>query len=316
MELFLKTFLAVIEIFLITTAGYFFFKINIFKRVYKALLFYTINIAIPVLILYRLATKFSASLLSQSILLPFYGLFLILLGYFVGKKAADVLKVKNYKMNIFIAMMMFTNCGYLPLPLFAALFKGYNIAIAQIYVFFITFIYISLIWSIGVNILRNDKKVKQGKFSFKITMPFLAVIVGVILAQLNIKNYISINVKLFMEYVGKSGEMLIMFIMGGGLSSVRIKNIKIDKTILFLTLFRLIILPLTILPVIIFLKLDFILRAVLLVEAGVPPAVNIVIINQQYGKSKDLDFIMSSMIINYIFAIITIPLLIFIAQIL
>ncbi len=313
MKIFLTSLFAIIKIFLITVAGYFFFKIKIFKKLYKPLLFYTINISIPILILYRLITKFNFNLFIETISLPLYGLLLIWLGYFLGKKFAPFLNIPAQKRNVFVSIMMFSNCGYLPLPLFESIFKGDDIALSQIYVFFIGLVYTSLIWSIGVNMLTHSDKILQ-KTRFKLTVPFCAVIAGIFLSFLNVKNLLVPELESLIKIITKSGVLLVMFIMGGGLSSVNLSHIKIDNSVIFITLFKLIVLPLLVVPVIFIIKMNPVLKTVFIVEAGVPPAVNLVIITLKYGKSKNIDFLLSSMISTYIVSIFTLSFLIFISH--
>lgn len=312
MEIFLTSLQATIKIFLITAAGYVFFKIKTANKLYKPLIFYTINIAIPILILYRLITKFDLTLFIKSLFLPIYGIFLILSGYIIGKKLISVLNIPEEKHNTFIATMMFSNCGYLPLPLFQSIFTGNDIAISQIYVFFISIVYTLSIWSIGVNMLKVSNNIKKERF--KLTPPFYAIILGILLSFLNAKELLFPYLETAMEIIGESGVLLVMFIMGGGLSSVKFQNIKIDKSILSIVIARLIIFPLIVLPTFLLLHIDSILRIVLIVEAGVPPAVNLVIITQKYGNNKNIDFLLSAMITTYVASIFTLSFLISIVQ--
>ncbi|MBN1897242.1 MAG: AEC family transporter, partial [Spirochaetes bacterium] len=210
-----KAFISIIQIFLITTAGYIFFRIRTFKQLYRPLLFYTVNFALPVLIIYRLITKFNFELFLQTLSLPLYGAFLIFWGYFVGKQLVPHMNLRAEKKNIFISLMMFSNIGYLPLPLFESVFQGDDIALAQIYVFFIALVYTSLIWSVGVNMLRHREGVFQ-RTKFKVTAPFLALLSGVALSFLDLKTYITGPVESVIRSVGTSGVYLVMFIMGGG----------------------------------------------------------------------------------------------------
>ncbi len=312
MEIFLTSLQATIKIFLITAFGYVFFKIKITNKLYKPLIFYTINIAIPILILYRLITKFDLTLFIKSLFLPLYGIFLIFSGYIIGKKLIHILNIPKEKQNTFIASIMFTNCGYLPLPLFQSIFTGNDIAISQIYVFFISIVYTLSIWSIGVNMLKVSNNVKKERF--KLTPPFYAIILGILLSFFNTKRLLFPYLETVIKIIGESGVLLVMFMMGGGLSSVKFRSIKIDKPVVSIIISRLIIFPLIILPALLLFHIDSVLRIVLIVEAGVPPAVNLVIITQKYGNNKNIDFLLSVMITTYVISIFTLSFLIFVVQ--
>jgi|YNPMSStandDraft_1061717.scaffolds.fasta_scaffold23576_2 predicted permease len=312
MNLFLVSFYATLKIFIFIVAGYFLFKLKYFKKLYSILLFYTVNIAIPVLILYRFSTTFNLVMLKKSILLPIYGFILIVLGYFIGKKLSNILNLPLDKKNYFISSLMFSNCGYYPLPLFQTIFQGEDIALAQIYIFFFGFIYTTLIWSWGLNIITNKNFEKIGRFKFSV--PFYAIIIGILLSFINIKKFLLPEIEYIVKIISESGMILILILMGGGLSDVKLKNIKIGTAVIIVTLFRLIFLPLIAIPFIYFMKFDLIFRTVLLVETGVPVAVNIVIISQKYNKNSKIEFLFSIIVLNYLASIFTVPILIFVAQ--
>ncbi len=312
MNYFLISFISIVKLFSLALGGYLFFKIKIFHKYYKYLLYYVVDIGLPILIIVRMAKKINYHNFNQYIIIFFAGVTILLTGFLLGLIFAKIFKIEEKYKSIFLGLMTFTNMGYLPIPLFESIFKGEAAIQAQLYVFIIIIPFHLLLWSIGVPLILN-RKFKLKELRFKITTPFVAVLIGLILPFLKIPQTFFNTIEPGFSILAKSLNPLIMIMLGGSFANMSLNNIKFDRYVFAVILAKLLFLPLIALIVIINLNFDTVLKIFLLVEFSVPPAVNIVIINKRYGGTEEnLKFILSSMVYTYIFSIISLPLLLFI----
>ncbi len=314
MELFLTPFLSILKLFLIAVIGYVVFKNKFFHRFYSILLHYTIDFALVVLILNRFIYGLNKDLLLSFKFLLITGFGIIICGLFIGKLALKVFKIAEKKESLFLAIMAFANSGYLPLPLVEAMFKGQEMISAQIYIFFITIPLTLSIWSVGVPLVLNEG-INFKHLKFRLTSPFIAVFVGIILALLNFKSIIPYPVKQGLDVISITLSPAIMLMLGGAFSSFNLSHVKFNKDVFITILFKLLIYPCLALPFILMSNFNPVLKTVLLIETAVPPAVNLAIINKRYSTKKsneNLFYLLSNLVYTYIFCILSIPIILMI----
>lgn len=309
MELFFTPFLSISKLFLIAVLGYVIFRHPYFHRFYKIVLHYTIDFALVILIFNRFVYGLNWELLSNGKYLLIVGFGIIFIGFIIGYFIIRIFNIAENKKYLFIAIMGFANSGYLPLPLAEALFQGQDMILAHIYIFFITIPFTVSIWSFGVPLILNEK-LKINKFHFRLTTPFVALVVSMILALFNIKAVIPLSVKKGLDLISLTLSPAIMLMLGGAFSNFNLKHIKFSKDVFLTILFKLIIYPSLALIGLSFLDLNNILKIVLLIEFAVPPAVNLAIINKRYSTLKTNDnlcYLLSNLVFTYIACIITLP---------
>ncbi len=309
MGIFLTTFLSILKLFLIAVGGYLLFKNKVINKYYKILLHYTVDFALVILIFNRFIYGLNAELFKSLKLLLIIGFGIIIFGLIIGKIALKIFKIADKKESLFLAVMAFANSGYLPLPLVESIFKGQELITSQIYIFFITIPLTISIWSIGVPLVLNEG-INLKRFRFRLTSPFIAVIISMVLALLNFKKIIPFPVKEGLDVISLTLSPAIMLMLGGAFSNFNLSNVRFNKDIFITILFKLLIYPALTLPLLLVSNFNFVLKTVLLIETAVPPAVNLVIINKRFstGKSKEnLSYLLSNLVFTYIFCIISMP---------
>jgi|GEM_PF-3035901 len=316
MTLFLTTFLSILKLFLIAAVGYLVFKNRYFNRYYRILLFYTVDFALVILIFNRFVYGLDLRLLASSKFLLLIGFGIIICGFLLGHLVLKIFNIAKNKTSLFLAVMAFANSGYLPLPLVESIFQGQEMITAQIYIFFITIPLTLCIWSIGVPLVLNEKLTLK-KIKFRLTAPFVAVIVSMVLALLNIKMVIPISVKKGLDLISLTVTPAIMLMLGGAFSNFNLSKVRFNKDVFVTILFKLLIYPALALPFILMTRFNFVLKTVLLIETAVPPAVNLAIINKRYctAQSKDnLSYLLGNLVFTYIFCILSLPIVLTLLQ--
>ncbi len=241
---------------------------------------------------------------------------LIFAGFLFGKLILKFISVAKNKEYLFLAILGFSNVGYLPIPLMEAIFHGNALIQSQIYIFFFIIPFNLLIWSIGIPLSLNEK-ISFEKFHFKITTPFVTIVVSLLLSFILGKITIPHFIEEGMNIIGESVNPAIMIMLGGAFSEFNLTKIKFDKDVLVIIVTKLILFPLIAIPLIILSNFNEVLKLVLLVEVSVPPAVNLVIINKRYANEKseeNLTYLLSSLVYTYIFSVFSIPLLVALFQ--
>jgi len=316
MALFVTTFLSILKLFLIAVAGYLIFKSRYFNRYYSILLFYTVDFALVILIFNRFIYGLDLQLLASSKFLLVIGFGIIICGFLLGRLVLKIFKIAENKKYLFLAIMAFANSGYLPLPLVESIFQGQEMINAQIYIFFITIPLTLSIWSVGVPLVLNEG-ITFKKMKFRITAPFVAVIVSMFLAFLNIRTLIPVPVKKGMDLVSLTLSPAIMLMLGGAFSNFNLTKVRFNKDVFVTILFKLLIYPALALPFILMTRFSFVLKTVLLIETAVPPAVNLAIINKRYSTAQskeNLSYLLTNLVFTYIFCIISLPIVLTLLQ--
>ncbi len=297
-------FLASLKILLISLAGYIAAKKGILDRaVLSSLSRLLVNLFLPAFIFYHTVSGVSVDELSNWWAFPLIAVGIFVLSGIVGIIAAALLKVKSKRE--FLSVLLFQNCGYMPLLLISSLFKGEEQAVLYVYVFLFLILFNLLIWSLGVFMLSGGSDVRKTvKKAFN--PPFVATVVSVILVFLRAKSFIPEFVFDFARVLGQPVLPLSMLVLGG-LLAVNCLTCKVDNRALYGAVFvKLIVLPLIGVFIVRSLNISNLLKWFILVELAVPSAVSLVIITEAYGG--DSSFISQALLYTGLLSIITLPL--------
>lgn len=178
--------------------------------------------------------------------------------------------------------LLFSNCGYIGIPLVQSLFGGEGI----IYITMVIAVFYTLTWTVGVSLMT-------GKTSFKSTLKHLctpgiiAVVLGLICFVLKIK-----IPSVFLEPLSDIGNMntpLAMLIAGSTLAGTNILKCIGNVRVYLLTAVRLLLLPAICGGVLFFAKrlsIDTMVLTVVLVAMACPSAVITTMFSHRYGKNS------------------------------
>jgi malate permease and related proteins len=236
------------------------------------------------------------------LLLSFVASFLCLLLIF------GVASIIYRKDGLSIFTSIFTNSGFMGIPLVIALFSQEAVFVLSP---FLSWLFV-IQWTLGIVVITKD--IKSMSLVKVITNP---VIVGTILGVLVYFLHIPIPA-VFDEFLSRIGAMLMpvaMIVLGSSFTNLSIKSTLLDMRVWIMVLVRLFILPLFVLLALTLIAKDYPLVAyTLLVAMSAPIGANVAILAQQYNR--DTQLAASQIMMTTLFSIISMPLMVAIANIL
>lgn len=236
-------------------------------------------------------------------LLVSFGASFILLLLIIG--IATVIYRKD---GLSIFASIFTNAGFMGIPLVVALFSQEAVFVLSP---FLSWLFV-IQWTLGIVVVTKDPR----SMSFKkviLNPVIIATIVGVIVYFLHIP-----IPEVLDEFLSRIGAMLMpiaMIVLGSSFAHLSFKNVFLDARVWLMVLVRLFVLPLFVVVALSVIAKDFELVAyTLLVAMSAPIGANVAILAQQYNK--DTTLAASQIMLTTLFSIISMPLMVFIADML
>lgn len=202
---------------------------------------------------------------------------------------------------------IFSNCGFMGLPLDMALFGSNGVFYGAAYIA----VFNIVSWSYGVILMnkgRNDYQLSWQKVF--INPGTIGVLIALILFLCSIKLpepiYDAIN------YVGSLNTPIPMFIIGSGMVGMSLKQLFSDKSIYVAVLVRLVLVPLVLITVLYLLKVEPIIAGVCLVGASAPSAALTSMFSVKF--KQDTAAAINIISLSTLVSIITMPFLIALLQ--
>lgn len=212
------------------------------------------------------------------------------------------------KDGLSIFASIFTNSGFMGIPLVVALFSQEAVFVLSP---FLSWLFV-IQWTLGIVVVTKDPR----SMSFKkviLNPVIIATIVGVIVYFLHIP-----IPEVLDEFLSRIGVMLMpvaMIVLGSSFAHLSFKNVFLDARVWLMVLVRLFVLPLFVVVALSVIAKDFELVAyTLLVAMSAPIGANVAILAQQYNK--DTTLAASQIMLTTLFSIISMPLMVFIANML
>lgn len=196
--------------------------------------------------------------------------------------------------------VVFTNCGFMALPLLDALYGSYGIFLASSFIVANNL----LLWSYGIAQLSSDDMPRASRVrSILINPGTVSVVIGLLffLTPLNLP---AMPAKV-VSYMASLNTPVAMIILGAFLAQCDLRACFRDKQVQFVTALRLIIMPLITLAVLLMLPLESTLRHSMLVSASAPVAMVCSMFAQVYGT--DYLFSTRAVALSTLLSAITIP---------
>jgi malate permease and related proteins len=138
-----------------------------------------------------------------------------------------------------------------------------------------------------------------------VRMPIVyGAIAGVIFHQLHIE--IGGSVAQALDLVADSAIPTIMIILGMQLAKISLRNVQIEK-LTYSLLLKLFLSPLVAFGITLFLPIDDMLKAIMILMAAMPSAANTTMYALQFGTEPD--FVSSATLVSTLFSLITLPVL-------
>lgn len=296
------TVLSLLKIFLMMLPGVYFGRKNIIEeKQCEGISSIVVNVAWPCLVITALQMDFSETLLLNSGLLAATFVVISGLAYVVGMGLCRVLKTDNQITYLIIYMFLFSNTGFMGIPVCETLYGEEGIfyaalmdSLSDVFVFTVGTYLVKK--SMGVTIKNNPKEL--------ITPGLMSIVIGVTLFLMDIKLPVFLGETL--SIVGGITTPLAMFIIGYKLGKMNLKDMLGDGKVYIVSGFRLLILPVIVLVSLTITGVELtVLTKVIAMEFAMPVATCTVIFVEQYRGNTE--FASKCVLLSTLLSVVTIP---------
>lgn len=304
MVYFLPIFKAVSVIFIIIVVSGVMIRKNILKREHiSALSQITVILFLPCLIFSKIVLYFKPDQFPMWWVLPLVAGAMILLG--IGITSLFYLG-QHKKNRPYIAISAFMNANYMVLPIGEMAFSDQFDQFSA-YTFLFVIGVIPMLWSIGKFMITSDS---NSKFSFKsmFTPPFVASILGTVVVLSTLSRYIPDAVILPIDFLGKAAVPSATLVLGATIGTISLKRMPALVDIFKVLATKLFILPIITIFILLQTAIPYthpLIADILVIQASVAPATQIIIQVKKYGG--DVDKIGGMMLVSYAVCVLTIP---------
>jgi hypothetical protein len=244
--------------------------------------------------------QISPAVLMNMVIALFCALFVHLFTAIFGKLL--YLKYPEKTGKILLLSAIFSNCGFMGLPVLEGLFGKEGVFYGSLYIV----IYNILIWTLGITIIRgklNSKSVKELIFNPAI----IAVIIGFIFFFFSIK--LPSPVYTVLDLTGGMTTPVSMFIIGSMLAEIDLIQMLKGWTVYLGCVVRLLAVPLLIYPIFLVMGLPEGIFKIILISAAMPVGAMVAIFAEKFDG--DVNLASRLVVISTALSIITLPMVVF-----
>lgn len=293
---------------ILVLTGFLASKVKVITAASKDLLAKIIyNITLPLLLLTNFShIDITPRILSNSLLILLLAAFVILFMLFIGWVTTKVFRMEPGEAKVFKVHSMLGNIAYMGFPVILAVFGKEGLLYASIF----SLVSNLLMWTVGVLIINQGKKISTKENLRHIINPNLvAVITGFVLFIASIK-----LPKFFLDSLGSLGGTttnLSMLYIGSVLYFANVKQLAKNKIVYILSMNKLIIVPSILLGLFILINtllpvgIDPLVISVLIMQAAMPCMVSVVIMINVLGEDDSLAT--ANVFVSTLLCIITLP---------
>lgn len=230
------------------------------------------------------------------ILVAIYFVILIVLGFIIPM----VLLVKGTEKYQYNLMTLFSNVGFMAIPVLSALYGDS----ATIYIIFYVLVYNVLAYSYGIFLCVKTKEGK-GKFDWKVM--WNPGLVGAILALLLYVSKIQVSdpFTTICDYMGNATIPLSMFVTGISIAKFPLKEYLSGARVYIYSAIKLLLIPIIGALIIRQFSVDEMIKNVFVLELAMPVGAVILALNKNYGDNEIV--VSRGIVISTVLSIITIP---------
>jgi predicted permease len=295
--------LAVAQIFLLGAIGYLLVKKAFFKEgCLDTLSRLAMNVTLPALIFCQLIKDFRFEVYANWWVFPLLSILITLMALSVGYLFSGFIRGRQRQVQ-FLSLVTFQNSGYLPLVLIAAMFPQGQASILFIYLFLFLIGFNLVVFPLGIYMLSFHEQ-KRFELGMLFSPPVIAALSGLLAVFLGLNRFFPDVLTRPLGMIGDCTLPLAMFVVGGSLAMIRVKNVDV-KTMGLLLLVKLVILPLLGLALVARLKLPELIGLLIILELAVPPATTLSVITRHY-KKEDL-LISQGIFFGHLVSLVTLP---------
>lgn len=282
------------------------YKIQFTPDVRKFIIFVIINIALPAIILNGFfQITFEDTLMKQLVIIFIFSVAFNVIGLLIAWSFAKALKLGKLKARETGFLATFGNTGLIGIPLCAAIFGPKGAVFAAVFDAGMSLI----LWTVGVLFIQGKKDISLKTFLSMLSMPNVAVLLGIMLTFFQIKPIYFIK-DITATLAGAASPLAMIYIGLLVMTIIKANKRVSPKLVAIPVSFKLVILPSLGMLVLSFLPIAQEVRQVLLIEMMMPAITTAPIIFALYQADEDYA-VMHSLATNLL-ALVTIPLLFFI----
>ncbi|BEP30225.1 AEC family transporter [Helicovermis profundi] len=288
-------------LFLLIISGFVIKKLKVVtNNINKEISSLVINVTLPAFIITSMNQKFTPEILKNSAYIVGISYAVYLFAIIFSKIYTKVTKANGRKKDVFEYILIFANVGYMGYPVVSIALGDIGVFYAAIY----NLAFNVLTWTYGVYLMTRGSDKGVGKRSI-LNPGLVALIIGFILFlfSLNLPTPIYKTLKL----IGSTTTPLSMMFIGFILADVHYKEIITDISCIVLSIFRLIVLPLTVLFVLKLFGFSGYLLTIPVLMTAMPAAANTSILASRYDN--DFKLASKATFISTLFSVITIPII-------
>ena len=292
----------ILVLFLLTGVGFFCRRAGILNQnSVSSLSKFLLNICIPAMIIYSMQIPFSQSIAEKSGMLIFAALCYYVIAFAVCFVTPYILRCKKEEYGVFRFMTMFSNSMFMGFPILSMFFGPEAIFYAAIFNIPFTL----LTYSVGIWILRSGEGGISFSWKLLLNAAFLSTFVGIL--------FFVTSFSIPDPFYGALGLLsdittpMSLVVTGGFLASLETKAIFSNVRQYFAAGIRLLIIPAITFAVCSLFITDPLILGITVVTAGMPAAVNTVILAEEYGARPDLAA--QGVFISTLLCVVTLPLL-------
>lgn len=292
-SLFLLIFLG----FILRKKGYINEKIN------KGLSNILVDIALPALIITSMMVEINSKLINH---VKYFTIVTVVIYSILIAVSVIITKFLNLSLaedTIFKFLLIFSNVGYMGIPIIDTIFPENGIIFNSINLIFFNVI----VWTYGIYLFNRDSKNYKFKYRNIFNNGVIAIIIGFILLFTGYR--LPLFIASSFEMLGDITFPISMLIIGSSLVEVNFKTLFLDKRLIFVSSLRLIVYPLLTLLILSLFNLEPIITQISVLLVAMPSAAQAVLFAEKFDGDHKLAS--GGIFITTLFSIITIPLFIY-----
>lgn len=295
-----EVFNQILSLFLIILVGFYGRKRSIIDdTLTNGLSRMLLEITTPLLIISSFNYDGNSSLAKNTIKAFIYGILIFIITPFMVKPLLT--KIEKGKRNILQFAIVFSNCGFMGIPITAAVLGEEAVIYASIF----NMCFNLFIWTYGVTLFTDAASFKEAKKLLK-NPGIIAVFIGLLLTVFSIK--LPIVLYNTISLVGHLTTPISMIIIGSLLASIDFKAVIKDKTIYYGAFIKLIIIPAVLYGISLLISDNsLVMRTYVLIQA-MPAGATTSLFAERFNKEKEY----SAFVVSFstLLSIITIPMII------
>lgn len=266
-----------------------------------------LNVSLPCYMIWNLMSNFNASKLASlcgGLLIPALSMGL---SFIAAIHLSNVLKVRENHKGVFRSVFFCSNTIFVGLPINLALFGEKSVPYVLLYYIVNT----TFFWTIGVyQISRDGVSKEKVQFFSKSTLKrifspaLMGFVVAIILILLRIQLPVSISDSC--KYLGELTTPLAVIFIGLVMSTVRLKELRFNRELLFMLLGRFVFCPLLVFGLIHIIHVPALMGKVFVIQSAMPAMTNTSIVAK--GYHADYKFATVATVLTTLASMVVIPL--------